>query len=444
MINPKSENNAASAAAIFQRALAVMPGGCSRNTVFRNPHPIYAARGEGCYLIDTEGNRRIDFANNMASLIHGHGAPAIVAAVTEQLKLGTGYTLATEVEVQYAEYMCDRVRSFEKIRFVNSGTEAVMCALKAARAFTGRAKVAKVEGAYHGLYDYAEISQTSQPANWGDAERPKSVPVTYGTPRSAVDDVVVIPFNDIDRAIAILDEHAEELACVLIDLVPHRVGLMPASSRFVAGLREWTRRRHVLLVLDEVITLRCRFGGAQEMFGVEPDLTAMGKMIGGGFPVGALAGRDEVMSVMDPRAEPVLFPHSGTFSANPITMVAGLAAMRAFDQAAVARLNRLGELARARLNEAIHIAGVPACVTGAASMFRIHMKETPPANYRDAYVSAVEKSMRQAFLDRMLEGGVLLVNTCTGMLSTAMTDVEIDKLAEVAVESFKKIKQKIK
>src|SRR5690606_4300042 len=128
----------------------------------------------------------------------------------------------------------------------------------------------------------------------------------------------------------------------------------------------------------------------------EPDLTAMGKLIGGGFPVGALAGRDDVMSVMDPRAEPVLFPHSGTFSANPITMVAGLAAMQAFDQNAIARLNRLGERARERLTEAIGIAGVPACVTGAASMFRIHMKEAPPANYRDAYVSAVEKSLRQS------------------------------------------------
>lgn len=444
MFNPKSDYNDTSAAALYARALAVMPGGCSRNTVFRNPHPFYAARGEGCYIIDIEGKRRIDFANNMAALIHGHAAPAVVAAVTEQLQLGTGYTMATEVEVQYAEYLCDRVPSFDKIRFVNSGTEAVMCALKAARAYTGRPKIAKVEGAYHGLYDYAEISQTSQPANWGNAERPESVPVTYGTPSSAVADVVVIPFNDIDRAIAILDDHAKDLACVLIDLVPHRVGLIPASPAFVAGLREWTRKNNVLFVLDEVITLRCRFGGAQEMFDLAPDLTAMGKLIGGGFPVGALAGRDDVMSVMDPRIEPVLFPHSGTFSANPITMVAGWTAMKAFDRAAVSRLNELGDLARARLNEVIKIAGATACVTGAGSMFRIHMKETPPANYREAYVSSIEKSMRQTFLDHMLENGVVLINTCTGMLSTPMTSAEIDVLAEVALEGFRKIKHKVR
>jgi glutamate-1-semialdehyde 2,1-aminomutase len=258
-----------------------------------------------------------------------------------------------------------------------------------------------------------------------------------------VADVVVIPFNDIDRAIAILDDNAEDLACVLIDLVPHRVGLIPANPDFVAGLRKWTRKNNGLLGLAEVITLRCGFGGAQEMFGVEPDLTAMGKMIGGGFPVGALAGRDDVMSVMDPQAEPVLFPHSGTFSANPITMVAGRVAMEAFDRAAVSRLNELGDLARARIAEAIKIAGAPACVTGAGSMFRIHMKETPPANYRDAYASALEKSMRQTFLEHMLDNGILLVDTCTGMLSTPMTSVEIDALAEVAVEGFKRTKDKV-
>lgn len=442
MSDKKSEYHESSAAALYARARAVMPGGCSRNTVFRKPYPLYAVRGEGCYLFDIEGKRRIDFANNMASLIHGHASPAIVAAVTEQLQLGTGYTMATEVEVQYAEYLCGRVSSFDKIRFVNSGTEAVMSALKAARAYTGRPKIAKVEGAYHGLYDYAEISQTSQPANWGSADHPESVPVSHGTPSSAMADVVVIPFNDIDRAIAILDDNVKDLACVLIDLVPHRVGLIPANPDFVAGLREWTRKNNVLLILDEVITLRCGFGGAQEMFGVEPDLTAMGKMIGGGFPVGALAGRDDVMSVMDPGVEPVLFPHSGTFSANPITMVAGRVAMEAFDHAAVSRLNQLGDLARARITEAIKIAGVAACVTGAGSMFRIHMKETPPANYREAYSSAAEKSMRQAFLEHMQENGILLVNTCTGMLSTPMTSVEIDTLAQVAVEGFKKAKDK--
>jgi len=159
--------------------------------------------------------QRIDFANNMALLIHGHAHPAVVLAVAEQLKKGTAFTLATEAEINYAEHLCSRNVGFEKICFVNSGTEAVMSCLKAARAYTGHAKVAKVEGAYHGLYDYAEVSQTSKPVNWGDEENPASVPVAHGTPASALNDVVVIPFNDVDRAIAILDQHADELACYL-------------------------------------------------------------------------------------------------------------------------------------------------------------------------------------------------------------------------------------
>ena len=157
--------------------MRVLPGGVSRNAVLRRPHPFYAAHGEGCYLTDIEGNRRIDFANNMASLIHGHADPAIVDAVRRQLRNGTAFSFATEAEIELAEHLTRRSKGFDKIRFVNSGTEAVMCCLKAARAFTRRPKIAKVEGAYHGLYDYAEVSQTAQPANWGDAQQPRSVPV---------------------------------------------------------------------------------------------------------------------------------------------------------------------------------------------------------------------------------------------------------------------------
>ncbi|MEQ8207523.1 MAG: aminotransferase class III-fold pyridoxal phosphate-dependent enzyme, partial [Woeseia sp.] len=290
---------------LYERARKVMPGGCSRNTVLRKPHPFYVDFGSGCYVTDLDGNRRIDFANNMASLIHGHANEEIVAAVSAQLRRGTAFTLATEQEVLYAEEMVDRGASFEKIRFVNSGTEAVMSCLKAARAYTGRPKIAKVEGAYHGLYDFAEVSQTSNPDNWGDAKRPASVPVAHGTPQSALNDVVVIPFNDAARSIEILEESADELACVLLDLVPHRIGLVPAQKEYVQALRQWTSKNNILLVCDEVITFRCGFGGAQEDLDVSPDLTAMGKMIGGGFPVGAIAGSAEVMDVMDPLKSPV-------------------------------------------------------------------------------------------------------------------------------------------
>lgn len=427
-------------ATLYQRALGLMPGGCSRNTVLRKPHPLYAERGEGCYVTDIEGVERIDFANNMASLIHGHAHPKIVAAVTEQIQKGTAFTLATEVEIRYAEHLCSRNPGFEKIRFVNSGTEAVMSCLKAARAYTGRAKIAKVEGAYHGLYDYAEVSQTAGPANWGELEKPASVPVAHGTPASALEDVVVIPFNDAERAIAILDQYADELACVLLDPLPHRVGLVPAAEQFVSALYQWTRDKGALLVFDEVISFRSNYGGSQEWYEVRPDLTAMGKMIGGGFPVGALAGRAEVMDVMDPLAEKVLFPHSGTFSANPVTMTAGLVAMELFDEAAVLNLNKLAQYARDQFTEAIRIADIPACVSGAGSMFRVHMKPEVPLNYRAAYPSPEELKSTQLLLDHLFDNGMMLINTCSGALSTVMTAREIDSLAEAMLDGFRKIK----
>ncbi len=426
---------------IYERALKVMPGGVSRNAVLRRPHPFYVERGEGCYVTDIEGVRRIDFANNMASLIHGHAHPAVVEAVSAQVRRGTAFTFATEVEVAYAEHMVARSRSFEKIRFVNSGTEAVMCCLKAARAHTRRPKVAKVEGAYHGLYDYAEVSQTAQPANWGKPDRPARVPVVQGTPASALDDVVIIPFNDPARALALLDEHGADLACVLVDPLPHRVGMVPATPGFIAALRRWTRDNGALLVFDEVITFRTEYGGTQEWFEDRPDLTALGKMIGGGFPVGAIAGCAEVMDVLNPLADKVLFPHSGTFSANPVTMTAGLAAMELFSRDEVARLNALGERARTQIAEAIRAADVPACVTGGGSMFRIHMKPVAPADYRAAYVGPVEAALIKGLLDHLFDHGIMLINSCSGTLSTPMTGTEIDALTDALLGGLRKIRE---
>jgi len=355
---------------LYQRACRVMPGGVSRNTVLRSPHPLYAVKGEGCHVTDAEGVERIDFANNMCSLIHGHAHPAIIASVTEQLKKGTAFTTATEAELLFAEHLCSRNVNFEQIRFVNSGTEAVMGCIKAARAYTGRPKIAKLEGAYHGQYDYAEASQTSSPVNWGDAQNPASVPVAHGTPAAALNDVIIIPFNDEELALKILDKHANDIACVLIDPMPHRVGLTPARSDFITALRKWTDKNGALLVFDEVITYRSSYGGAQDWFVEKPDLTALGKIIGGGFPVGAIAGRREIMGVMNPLNKNLLFPHSGTFSANPVTMTAGRTAMELFNQKAIKRLNRLGDLVRRKIQAAIDRAGIRACVSGSGSLFR--------------------------------------------------------------------------
>lgn len=426
-------------AALYERALQVLPGGVSRNAVLRDPYPLYVDYAAGCRIVDVEGVSRIDFGNNMASLIHGHADPDMVRAVSAQLAKGTAYNMGTEAEIEYAEYLLSRNKSFELLRFVNSGTEALMLAIKASRAYTNRPMIAKAEGAYHGAYDYIEVSQAPSPASWGDADKPSRVPLVSGTPESAIDDVVVFPFNNIEKSIALLDQHKDKLSCVVLDLMPHRVGLNPAEPAFVNAIRQWTTDNGVLLVLDEVITFRAQYGGLQEQYNIEADLTALGKMIGGGFPIGAVAGRADVMDVLNPKSKRYLYPHSGTFSANPISMVAGNVAMRKFDRDEVDRLNALAQHAITGIEQAIKETGIHASVTGSGSMFRVHLKEHAPRNYRDAYLSADENRRLKILLDHMFDEGFVLINTCSATLSTPMTKTDIDGLVSAYRRGFVKL-----
>ena len=426
---------------IYADAVNVLPGGVSRNTIFHKPYPHYVAGAKGCIVTDIDGVERIDFANNMASLIHGHAYPPIVEAVIEQLRKGTAYTLATEIEVRYAQHLTSRTASFEKIRFVNSGTEAVMSMIKTARAFTGKPKIARAEGSYNGSYDYVEVSQVSNPDNWGDIDKPNRNPLAYGTPQGVMDDVIIYPFNDVERTIRLLDAEADDIACVLVDPIPHRVGLFEATNEFIEAVYAWTRKHNALMIFDEVITYRANYGGAQQNYRVKPDLTAMGKMIGGGFPVGAFAGRADVMKVMDPNESPLLLPHSGTFSANPITMTAGYVAMQDFDQDAVLKLNEITATAVAQVNEAIKVADVPMSVSGSGSMFRLHPRKTTPTSYRGAYQSPKEKAVMMKILDHLFyEENIIMVNTGTCMFSTVITQKEVDLLSQGMLNAFKAVR----
>ncbi len=439
----QSENGKASKE-LYKRAVEVITGGVSRNTIFRRPHPYYASSARGSYIKDIDGTKRLDFANNMAALIHGHSHPKIVAAVTEQLQNGTAYTLGSEAEVIFAELLTSRTPEFEKIRFVNSGTEAVMTMIKASRAFTGKTKIAKAEGAYHGTYDFAEISQTADSSNWGDIDNPNPVPVVQGTPKGVMDNVVIFPFNDIERTINILDQNAGELASVLIDLVPHRVGLFPASNEYIEAVYEWTRRNDALFICDEVITYRLSYSGAQSNYTVKPDLTTLGKIIGGGFPVGAIAGKAEIMKVLDPSEKILKQPHSGTFSANPITMTAGRVAMELFDEQAVLKLNELTMIARNQIEESIRLADVPVSITGAGSMFRFHMQDTAPENYREIKQSEEVKIIKKELLDYLFfKENIILINTLTCMFATSLNQENVDQLSEALLRGFKVIKPKL-
>ncbi len=422
---------------IYADAVTVLPGGVSRNTIFHKPYPHYAAGAQGCYVTDIDGTKRIDFANNMASLIHGHAYPPVVKAVTEQLKKGSAYTLATEIEVRYAQHLTGRAESLEKIRFVNSGTEAVMSMIKTARAFTGKYKIAKAEGSYNGSYDFVEVSQVSGPENWGDVAKPTRNPLAFGTPPGVLEDVIVYPFNDTSRTINLLNEYADEIACVLIDPIPHRIGLFESTSEFVEAIYNWTRENNSLMVFDEVITFRTNYGGAQENYPHKPDLTALGKMIGGGFPVGAFGGRADVMDVMNPDNSPLKLPHSGTFSANPITTTAGYVAMNDFNKDAISALNSLTQKAIDQIWEAIELAEVPMSISGSGSMFRLHPRRRVPESYREAFQFKEEKSIMTKILDHLFyKENIIMVNTGTAMFSTAITQKEVDKLSEGLYNAF--------
>jgi glutamate-1-semialdehyde 2,1-aminomutase len=438
-----SEVNASKSSALFDRAQSSLPGGVSRNTLLHGDHPLYVSHSAGARVVDVDGVERIDFANNMASLIHGHAFDPIVDAVSEQLRRGTAFTMATEAEIRMAESLRGRASSFEKIRFINSGTEAVMTGIKAARAFTGRHRVAKIEGCYHGAYDYAEMSQAPAPANWGDEDRPNTVPLAQGTPPSVVEETIILPFNDPEKAIAILNENADQIACVLMDPIPHRVGMLAASPESVQALRTWTIENGALLMFDEVISFRNEFGGMQARFDFDPDITSLGKIIGGGFPIGALAGRSDVMDVFVKGDHGMRLPHSGTFSGNPISITAGLIALEHFDKDAVEKLNALGDYARAQVATAIHNADVPACVTGSGSLLRVHLKPEPPRNYRESYLSAPESAALNSLIEALYDNGIMMIHTCTAALSTAMTPIEIDRLADAMEQSLIAVREQL-
>lgn len=413
--------------ALYERARRVMPGGNTRTTVFMDPYPLYAVRGEGCRVWDADGVARIDCINNFTALIHGYAHPAIVAAIVAQAPLGTSFGLPTESEIELAELLVERVPGIDQVRFMNSGTEAVMMALKAARAATGRPAVAKVEGAYHGAYDYAEVSLDSAPGGWGEPV-PAARAYARGTPAGVLDDVVVLPFNDLPLAERLLREHAGRLAAVLVDPMPNRAGLVPAEQNYLDGLRRLTRELGILLVFDEVITLRLGPGGAQALWGVTPDLTVLGKIIGGGFPVGAVGGRADVMAVFDPSRGKPAVPHGGTFSANPMTLRAGLAALRLLTPEAFDRLDRLGDALRRAISADFSRLGLPGQAVGRGSLLKVHFTDRPLRDYRSAFPSAEEAKHAATFHRGLLNRGVLAAGYGLMALSTPMSDADLEEI----------------
>lgn len=424
---------------LHARAVRVMPGGNSRTTTFFDPYPFYAVRGEGARIWDADGVERLDFNGNYTSLILGHAPPEVVKAIQEAAALGVSFPAPTEHEIRLAEILTRRLPSMETVRFANSGTEATMNAVRAARAFTGRQKIAKFEGAYHGTHDWVMVSVTPDLSLAGSRKRPKPVAWSSGVPPAVLKHVVVLPWNDADACERILRREGKSLAALLVDPLLGIGGILPPARGFLERLRQVTARLGVLLIFDEVISFRVAPGGAQERFGVRPDLTTLGKIIGGGLPVGAFGGRADVMAAFDPRRAPARGPHGervgprgrgrishgGTFNANPLTMAAGVATMEALTPERYRRLDALGERLRSGVTALLRRLRRPGQVTGVGSLFCLHWTKSRLTDYRSSRPRDPGEPLR-VFMG-LLNEGVLLTQRGLGCCSAAMAEADVDR-----------------
>jgi glutamate-1-semialdehyde 2,1-aminomutase len=411
--------------ALYEEALGVMPGGNSRTTTFFDPYPFYLVRGEGAHLWDVDGVDRLDFNGNYTSLILGHAHPDVVKAAQEAAAHGLSFPGPTEHEIRLAEILTRRIPSLEQVRFTNSGTEATMNAVRAARAFTGRPKVAKFEGAYHGTHDAVLVSVAPDPKAAGSRRRPRPVPASAGVPPAVLKQTVVLPWNDADACEAILEREARHLACLLVDPLLGIGGILPPRPGFLERLRAVTERHGIVLIFDEVISFRIAPGGAQERFGIRPDLTTLGKIIGGGLPVGAFGGRADILAAYDPRRGGARISHGGTFNANPVTMAAGVATMNALTPEAYSRLEALGERLRGGVSRLLQATRRRGQVTGIGSLFCLHWTPAPLTDYRSSRPRDPE-APRRVFLG-LLNEGILLTQRGLGACSLAMADEDVDR-----------------
>ena len=439
MVDPEDVYRRATPASrrLYEKAVAVMPGGTTRTTTYFDPYPLFIDKGLGCRVWDVDGTERLDFLGNYTAMILGHAHPKVVEAIQRQAARGTAFAAANAIEGELAEIICERVPSVELVRFCNSGTEATMFALRLARAFTGRTKIARIEGGYHGTHDLAEVSAHPDPAEAGPADHPRSVPDSIGTPAWAVEQVVVLPYNNPDAAEAILREHAADLAAVILEPVIGAGGVIAATPEFLQRLRAVTRELGMLLIFDEVISLRVAPGGAQELFGVLPDLTTMGKIIGGGLPVAAFGGRADVMEMLDPRRSGSL-AQGGTYNGNPLGMAAGVAAMKELTPDVYAELNRKGERVKDQLSEVFATHGVAAQVNGVASLFAIHFTDQPVTDYRSK--ATADARTTHEFVLGLVNHGVLVAPRAMGALSTPMGEEEIQRFVDAVDATVAELK----
>jgi len=421
------EQRTARSRKLYDRALNVLPAGVSYRNRFLEPYPFYVDKAQGSKVVDIDGNSYTDYWCTHFSMILGHSHPNVKAAIERQLDKGWNFGLVHELEVRHAELIKRLVPSAEMIRFSNSGTEANMYAVRLARTFTKRSLIGKFEGGWQGGYDALHCA-TKPPFD--------KLP-SGGLTKGALNDTIVLPYNDLDGARKKVD--GKKLACVIVEPVLGAGGMIPAEPEFLKGLREFSDENDALLVFDEVITgFRLGRGGGQAYFNVRPDLTVFGKIIGGGLPIGAIAGRRDIMEHMDHTkysGEEYCF-HGGTGAANVLTLVAGEATIQTLQYEPVyEKIERLGESARTQLSEIFDRSGFDAQVTGVGSLFAIHF--TQQRKIRDAsHLSEAHKEQSTRMFGFLLNRGILMIvpDLLHAAISYSHSQGEIDVLASCVEE----------
>jgi glutamate-1-semialdehyde 2,1-aminomutase len=421
-------------AKLFTEAQQLIPGGVNSPVrAFRSVggQPRFIARAKGARLYDVDGNTYIDYVLSWGPMILGHAAPTVTASIKRAAARGTSYGAPTELEVTLARMICEAFPSMEKVRLVSSGTEAVMSAIRVARGFTKRDSILKFEGCYHGHSDYLLAKAGSGLATLG-------IPDCPGVPEDFAKHTLTAPYNDIQAVRQVLNEHGHRLACIILEPIAGNMGVVPPAPEFLHTLRELTTQHNILLIFDEVISgFRVAYGGAQALYGIKPDLTVLGKIIGGGLPVGAYGGRKDIMDLIAPSG-PVY--QAGTLSGNPLAVTAGIDTLKQLKKKGVYQKLETHSAALAKgIGEAAKKAGVPIVQTRVGSMLTSFFTSGPVVDWNTVKLSDTKQYGR--FFHKMLDQGIYLAPSQfeAAFLSTAHTTADIEKTVRAAYAAFKSL-----